>query len=290
MRLGNGSRVVVADSGPSTLPVSVVALPGWKGADLGLRRLVAHTARRGLRVVTVNLPGMGVSESTGRLHRGLTELSELVEEVLDSIGATEPVVLVGHSFGATIGVTVASRRLAPLRGLVLVSPVVVRPDRRTGLSAYAGHACAGLFASVMSRAPRPIADAVVGSTLLEDAGNLTLARHGLRGFLRIRAEAAPERHLGADPRVAADHLRVASRSGCLERAGEVGIPTWIVAGDRDQLSPVDDLTRLCEALPHGRLRLLAGAGHLAHQEDAEALAALVADCVAEAVRTKIPPA
>jgi len=272
---------VVADSGPSTRPVSVVALPGWKGADVGLRRLVARTAERGLRVVTVNLPGMGVSESAGRLHGGLEELSALVEEVLGKVGAPQPVVFVGHSFGATIGVAVAARQLVPLRGLVLVSPVVVRPDGRSGPSAYAGNACASLFAAVLSRAPRRMADAVVRSTVIEDAGNATLARHGVSGFRRIRAEAAPERHLAADPRVAADHLRVAARSGCLELAGDVRVPTWIVAGDRDQLSPVGDLTRLCETLPRGRMRLLPGAGHLAHQEDAEAFSELVADRVAD---------
>lgn len=279
--LADGSQVVVADSGPSTRPVGVVALPGWKGADVGLRRLVARTGRRGLRVVTVNLPGMGVSPSTGRLEHGLNGLCELVEEVLEKVGAPEPVVFIGHSFGATIGMAIAGRRLVPLRGLVLVSPVVVRPNGRPGPGARAGNACASLFAAVLARAPRRVAEAVVRSTVLEDVGNASLVRHGFRGFLRIRAEAVPERHLPVDARVAADHLRLASGHGCLELAGDVKVSTWIVAGGRDQLSPLRDLTRLCEALPTARMRLLPGAGHLAHQEDAEAMSELVADCVAD---------
>ncbi|MFY9914758.1 MAG: alpha/beta hydrolase [Nocardioidaceae bacterium] len=281
MRLDSGAQVVVADSGPSARPVSVVALPGWKGADVGLRKLVARTVQRGLRVATINLPGMGVSDSAGRLDRGLDELSRLVEEVLGNMGAPAPVVFVGHSFGATIGVAVAGRRLVSLRGLVLVSPVVVRPNGRSGPGARVGNSCASLFAAVLAGAPGVVADAVVRSTVLEDVGNAFLARHGLRGFLRIRAEAAPERHLTADPRAAADQLRVAARHGCLELAGDVQVPTWIVAGDRDQLSPMSDLTRLCDALPRARMRLLPGAGHLAHQEDAEAMSELVADCVSD---------
>ena len=280
MGLDSGSKVVVADSGPSTRPVSVVALPGWKGADVGLRKIAARTVQRGLRVVTLNLPGMGVSASTGRLD-GLDELSGLVEQVLGKVNAPEPVVLVGHSFGATIGMAVAGRQLVPLRGLVLVSPVVVRPSGRSGAGARAGNACASLFAALLAGAPGAVADAVVSSTVLEDVGNAFLARHGLRGFLRIRAEAAPERRLRADPRVAADHLRVAARHGCLELAGDVRVPTWIVAGDRDQLSPTGDLRRLCDALPSARMRLLPGAGHLAHQEDAEELGDLVAGCVSD---------
>lgn len=279
--LDSGSRVVVADSGPPTRPISVVALPGWKGADVGLRRSGARIAQGGSRVVTVNFPGMGVTESTGRLVGGLDELSEVVEEVLGKVCAPAPVVLVGHSFGATIALAVAARRLVSLRGLVLVSPVVASPKRRSGVSAWAGNACADLFAAVLERAPRVVADAVVRSTLVEDLGNAFLARHGLAGFRRIRAEAAPERHLRADPRAAADHLRVAARHGCLEFAGEVRVPTWIVAGDRDQLSPRSDLTRLCEALPNAQMRLLPNAGHLAHQEDAEAMSFLVAECLTD---------
>lgn len=279
--LDSGPQVVVADSGPSVRPVDVVAVPGWKGADVGLRKLVARTVHGGFRVVIVNLPGMGVSESTARLDQGLDELSGLLEEVLGKVSSPEPVVLVGHSFGATIAAAVAGRRLVPLRGLVLVSPVVVPPSSRTGAGARAANACVNLFASVLASAPRLVADAAVRSTVIEDVANAFLTRRGLSGFGRIRAEAAAERRLAADPRAAADQLLVAAGHGCLESAADVRVPTWIVAGDRDQLSPRSELTRLCDALATGRMTLLHGAGHLAHQEDAEAMSGLLADCVTD---------
>ena len=281
LTLDSGSQVVIADSGPEGRPVSVVALPGWKGADVGLRTLVAQTVRGGFRVVIVNLPGMGVSESGARLDQGLEELSGLVEEVLGRVSTHEPVVLVGHSFGATIAAAVAGRRLVPLRGLVLVSPVVVPPSARSGPGARVSNACVSLFAAVLASAPRLVADAVVGSSVIEDVANALLARRGLRGFRRIRAEAAAERHLGVDPRAAADHLLTAMGHGCLEFAGDVLVPTWIVAGDRDQLSSSSELARLREALATGRMTLLNGAGHLAHQEEAEAMSGLLADCVTD---------
>ena len=161
--LDSGSHVVVADSGPSGRPVDVVAVPGWKGADVGLRTLVARTVHGGFRVVIVNLPGMGVSESTARLGQDLDELSGLLEEVLGKLSSPEPVVLVGHSFGATIAAAVAARRLVPLRGLVLVSPVVVPPTSRSGAGARAANACVNLFAAVLAGAPGLVADAAVRS-------------------------------------------------------------------------------------------------------------------------------
>jgi pimeloyl-ACP methyl ester carboxylesterase len=279
--LDGGSQVVLADSGPADRPVSVVAVPGWKGVDVGLRTLVARTVHAGFRVVIVNLPGTGVSPGAGRLAEGLDELSALVEEVLASLSTPEAVLLVGHSFGATIATAVAARGLAPLRGLVLVSPVVVPPSGRSGPGERAANACLRLFATVLARAPRSVAEAVARSSVLEDVGNVFLARRGLNGFRRIRAEAAPERHLPVDPRSAADQLRAAVAHGCLESAAEVPVPTWIVAGDRDQLSPPDELRDLCDALPIGRLTLLPGAGHLAHQEDAQAMSDLLADCVTD---------
>lgn len=277
--LGSGSQVVLADSGPSSRRVSVVVLPGWKGADVGLQKLVARTADDGFRVLILNLPGMGVSDSTARLEHGLDELAALVEEVLGTLSTPEPVVLVGHSFGATIAAAVAGRRLVPLRGLVLVSPVVLRPQGRSGPGARTANACVNLFAAVLARAPRLIADAVVRSSVIEDVVNALLARRGLTGFLRIRAEAAPERQLAADPRAAADQLLVAAGHGCLESATRVRVPTWIVAGERDQLSPRGELARLRDAVATCRMSLLQGAGHLAHQEDAEAMSGLLADAV-----------
>lgn len=281
--LDTGSRVVIADSGPSSRPVGVVAVPGWKGADVGLRKLVARTVNDGCRVMILNLPGMGVSESGARLGDGLDGLSDLVEEVLGTLGTSEPVILAGHSFGATIAAAVAGRRLVPLRGLVLVSPVVVRPSGRSGAGAHAANACVNLFAAVLARAPRPVADAVVRSAVIEDVANAFLTRRGLSGFRRIRAEAAPERHLTADPRAAADQLLVASGHGCLESAAAVRVPTWIVAGDRDQLSPRDELEQLCGAVATCRMTLLPGAGHLAHQEEAEAMSGLFADAITHVV-------
>jgi pimeloyl-ACP methyl ester carboxylesterase len=279
--LERGSRIVVADSGPPGRPVTVVALPGWKGADVGLRTLVSHTVANGFRVVTLNLPGLGGSDSGPRLDRGLDELSALVEEVLGRIEDPGPVVLVGHSFGATIAAAVARRHLVPLRGLVLVSPVVVPPTGRSGPAARASMACINLFAAVLADAPRVLAEAVARSSMLEDVANVFLTRRGPSGFRRIRAEAAPERHLPVDPRAAADQLMVATAHGCLESAPDIFDPTWIMAGDRDPLSPREELARLCAALTDGRLTLLPGSGHLAHQEDAEAMSALLAQCVTD---------
>jgi pimeloyl-ACP methyl ester carboxylesterase len=279
--LERGSRVVLADSGPPGRPVTVVALPGWKGADVGLRTLVSHTVTSGYRVVTLNLPGLGGSDGGPRLDRGLDELAALVEELVGRLGTPEPVVLVGHSFGATIATAVAARRLVPVRGLVLVSPVVVPPAGRSGTAARASMACIRVFAAVLAGAPPRLAAAVVRSSVLEDVANVFLPRHGPSGFRRIRAEAAPERHLAVDPRAAADQLRVATLHGCLEPAPDISVPTWIVAGDRDPLSPREELAHLCSALAAGRLALLPGAGHLAHQEDADAMSLLLADCVAD---------
>jgi pimeloyl-ACP methyl ester carboxylesterase len=168
-----------------------------------------------------------------------------------------------------------------LRGLVLVSPVVLAPRSRSGPAQTVLNACVNGFASVLARAPRRVAEAVVRSGVIEDVANGFLARRGVSGFRRIRARAAVERVVAADPRAAADQLAVAAAHGCLDLASAVSVPTWIVAGDRDQLSPERELACLREALPIGRMTLLPGAGHLAHQEDAEALSVLLAGCVSD---------
>jgi pimeloyl-ACP methyl ester carboxylesterase len=282
LTLSNGSTVVIADTGPPAEPVTVLAVPGWKGSDIGLQGLVGRTVDMGKRVVTVNLPGAGVSPSAPDGGYGLNELVDLVEQVVSALEPASKPVLLGHSFGATVTAAVAAKRKSPIAGLLLVSPVVVGSQSRpTGLVGMLTAPAATATNRILRSFPRGLADAAIRSRLAESVVNTTLARRGVRGVARIHVWSKAERGLAADPRAMGSQLLVAASHGCLESAARLRVPAVIIAGDRDQLSTVDELRRLSAALPHGRLILVPGAGHLAHHEDAETLSRLVAEGVSE---------
>jgi 3-oxoadipate enol-lactonase len=58
---------------------------------------------------------------------------------------------------------------------------------------------------------------------------------------------------------------------------EITAPTLVVAGSDDAATPVEHQELLAERIPHARLVVLGGAGHLANVEQPEQFSRLVAE-------------
>lgn len=270
LQLRTGDSVVVADSGTGVRG-TVVALPGLKGSDLGLRAVCAPLVSRGHRVVSVNLPGMGLSASVPGRRYSFPQLVDIVDEVVEAIGLDAgPVVVLGHSFGATLAMAVARRRDAGLRGLLLVSPVVVPVNDQSGMTERLSRTLVDATATILSQVPAGLGRRLIRSQLIDALSTAVLAQRGVSGFRRIRAASSSERFLAPDPSVVASHLQAAARHGCAEFSADIKVSTWIIAGTADNMSPVEDLHWLRDAL-NARLDLIPGAGHLAHHEDVDAI-------------------
>jgi pimeloyl-ACP methyl ester carboxylesterase len=206
LSLSTGDQVLIADSAPGARGPIVLAIPGWKGSDLGLRALCAPLVRRRYRVVTLNLPGMGMSPTTTARRYPINHLVDIVDEVVDGMRlAAGPVILVGHSFGATLATSVASRRRGGLRGLVLVSPVVIPLHERPGIAERLSWMAVEASAALLPRLPLSFGHRVVRSRVADSLAAALLARRGVSGFRRIREASSSERCLIPDPCALADH-------------------------------------------------------------------------------------
>ncbi|MQA30207.1 MAG: alpha/beta fold hydrolase [Luteitalea sp.] len=112
----NGATLVDEVIG-AIVPRHIVFLHGWGGNRESLRgigTLFQHTHQ----VHLLDLPGFGEAPppSAGWDTINYTDLVQ--QYVLERLSG--PVVLVGHSFGGRISVRLAARRLAQIRGLVLM--------------------------------------------------------------------------------------------------------------------------------------------------------------------------
>ncbi|MFF8837536.1 alpha/beta fold hydrolase [Streptomyces sp. NPDC015130] len=113
---GAETHVVLAGSGETT----VVFVPGTNFNAAASLPLATALVAAGHRVLLVDVPGQpGLSSgerglSGGRLPWYGTWLSEVIEKL-----SSQPVTVMGHSFGAAIALSSASRRI---ERLVLVSP------------------------------------------------------------------------------------------------------------------------------------------------------------------------
>ena len=60
-----------------------------------------------------------------------------------------------------------------------------------------------------------------------------------------------------------------------KRLGSIAAPTLVITGDSDRIVPVENSRRIAERIPHARLLVLEGAGHVFPLErEAETVRAL----------------
>ena len=70
---------------------------------------------------------------------------------------------------------------------------------------------------------------------------------------------------------------MAARPDSFDTLRSLSVPALVVAGDEDTLSTEADAQAMADALPHGRLVTVHGAGHLSAVEAPEEFNAAVSD-------------
>jgi pimeloyl-ACP methyl ester carboxylesterase len=248
-------------AGPADAPTVVLA-HCW-GGNRGLWGAVARKlVAAGHRVVLYDQRGHGRS-TMGDAAASTDRLGLDLEAVLEHLDVTDAV-LAGHSMG---GMTI--------QALAVGHPEVI--DARVRALVLAGTS-----SNVMPRPLAPaLADRAVGDALLRPwASNAA----GL-AFVRGAVGARPYRSHVVATRDAFFGTPGTTRSWCLvgmsgmdyrEGLGSISVPTTVIVGTRDTLTPPRMARVLAERIPKAELIVLQGAGHMLPLEEPEAVAAAIA--------------
>jgi pimeloyl-ACP methyl ester carboxylesterase len=224
------------------------------GANIEMWRPLRR-ALAGRRTVAFDAPGTGASP-TPKTPVGMNQLAHLVSASLDQLGFAD-VDLLGYSFGGAVAQVVARQDRRRVRRLILAGSTSgwggfsIHPLAVAGLATparyYLGHQGDG-----MSRL-------AFGDTRQATFYNLDAARSAL-----------PPSTLGYWWQLLA--IGLWSSHGWLDQISQ---DTLVIVGDRDRAAPVANSKVLAAGIPHARLEVVAGAGHLM----------LMTDDVAEVART-----
>jgi len=262
-----------AGEGQGELPAFLL-LHGFASSLESFRYLAPHLAAYG-RVVAYDRPGFGLSERpmpeeySGQLDPyDPAAQAEFAFGLMDALGL-EKAVLVGHSSGARLALEMA----------------IDRPERVTGLVVIGAAPYVSASRSWLSRL-------VMNSPQLERLGPVFLRQlDGEPGMRMLRAawadpsaidQAAMEayrRPLGVEnwDRALWQMNRAEPPRSLAGTLGALRHPTLVVAGLADAIVPVSESERLASELPNARLELLAGCGHVPHEECPATLHALLDD-------------
>jgi pimeloyl-ACP methyl ester carboxylesterase len=183
--------------------------------------------------IVIELPGHGKSGGSGRLS--IESYADFIESLV-AVMQLASVTLIGHSMGGAIAQTLALRRSPWLRGLVLVgtgAKLRVAPDLLHLLDVDYNKAvdliCSRAFGASVS-------DSVIGPYR--------------KGLLRTPSE------------ITRNDFRACDAFDAMEEVGGIRIPTLIVSGDADELTPPKYGDYLLDRIPGASLTIIAGAGHM----------------------------
>jgi pimeloyl-ACP methyl ester carboxylesterase len=245
----------------------IVFVHGLRGDHHGLEPIVAHL--EGAQVVVPDLPGFGVSPPLRSDRHDIGGYAGWTRDLLAAVAPAGDAVLAGHSFGSIVTAAAVAGG-ASVRGLVLVNPIAASAlagPRRflTGLT-VAYHRFAGVLpesaGTWLLRHPLMTRIASVAMTTTPDAA--------LRRW--IHAEHARYFSTFADRRTLLEAFHASVRHDVGQAATAVGVPTLLVAAERDDIAPLAAQRALAERFADARLAVVPGTGHLAHYEAPAAVA------------------
>jgi pimeloyl-ACP methyl ester carboxylesterase len=98
-------------------------LHGWGLTDRSYSRSLRRLVSAGLRVYAPAMPGFGGTADLPSGQRNLTGYARWVTAFAEEIGITEPVTLVGHSFGGGVAIRTAHDAPELVARLVLVNSI-----------------------------------------------------------------------------------------------------------------------------------------------------------------------
>ncbi len=215
----------------------------WTGQILGLSQQA--------RIVAIDLCGFGRSSSaSGTLS--MERLARDIATVLNDFGITQPVTLCGLSMGGYVAFAFWKQFARRLEKLVLC-------DTRA-----------------VADAPAAAEKRLASATRLEKENDIKFLADDLLPKLFGETtrtdrpgliEATRSVILATNPRSAAAAQRgMAERPSYESQLGKINVPTLVICGEHDAISPAAEMRGFAKLLPQGRYVEIPGAGHMSPLE------------------------
>src|SRR5215467_6864874 len=239
----NGINAFVATGGREfnkSLPAVVLI----HGAGFDHSAWALHSrwfAHHGFAVLVPDLPGHGRSQ--GPALRSIAEMADWTAALLDAAGTTKAH-LIGHSMGSLIALETAARHPAKVSALGLIGTAATMPVGPDLLNAAEANDDAAIdMCSIWGLG----FDAEIGGSLAPG-----MWMHG--GAQRMLRRCAP----GV---LFTDLSACNSYQDALAAAAKVTVPTTLVLGEKDMMTPLKAGKALASAIAHARTVVIKGAGH-----------------------------
>jgi magnesium chelatase accessory protein len=217
-------------------------------------------------VVALDLPGQGFTRREARHALSLPAMSQAIGALLRRLDI-EPELAIGHSAGAAIALQMTLEGIIAPRALVSVNGAILP------LGGWAGRTFSPLARLLVGMPGVPslfaglAAQRSMVERLLRDTGS-RLDAEGTALYARLLRR--PDHVSAALAMMAAWDLDTLAA-----RLARLRTPLLLIVGEQDRTIRPSDARRVRRLVPTARIASLPGLGHLAHEEDPAAVAALI---------------
>jgi 3-oxoadipate enol-lactonase len=213
------------------------------------------------RVIAPDLRGFGRSSVT----EGTVTMEQFADDcqaLLGALGIDEPITFCGLSMGGYIAWQFARKYGDRLSRLILCD------TRAAADSAEAADTRRKMARHVLASGTEFIASAMLPKLFAPS----TVERHP------DRIEAVRQMILGSDPQgIAAAQQGLAARPDATPWLATIGMPTLVLVGASDAISPPEEMQQIAAAIPHSEYRVIPAAGHMAPMENPDAVNAAMTE-------------
>jgi pimeloyl-ACP methyl ester carboxylesterase len=267
-------ELFIQEAGPPGGPL-VLLVHGVGAWSEIWRETMKRLAESGYRAIAVDVPPFGFSERPESGDYTTATQGRRLAALIQTLNG-HAITLVGHSFGSRA--TVEAAMLVPerLRSLVLVDAALGLHDANGQPLASTGSG--GAAAAILDIGPlrRPIVAGLLTNPLM--------SRTLLRQLISRKEAATPERVASFQRPLALKGGTTAmgkwlqwftradmpERSGRIESYRSLGVPSLVIWGEVDSLTPLAQGRSVAALLPNARLEVLPGTGHIPAIENPDA--------------------
>jgi pimeloyl-ACP methyl ester carboxylesterase len=227
--------------------VKILILHGWGSSAQNWSKVKDALESRGAEVILPDLPGFGQNLILDKPW-SVDDYAQWVFDFCQKQGLSQ-FFLLGHSFGGGIAVKLASSFPLAIRGLILASPAL---KRRKGPVYWFVLFWAKIGKFIFSLPPfsflQPLARKIIYFII------------GKRDYYRLEDETIKKT------------FRNVVEKDMIGYLPKINIPTLIIWGDKDMMTPFKDASLVQKGIKNSQLEIVKGANHALNLHNAEILA------------------
>jgi len=226
---------------------TLLILHGWQSSGEKWQKVKEYLEKEGIRVITPDLPGFKQENQLTRAW-DLDDYVNWVEQFIKN-NTSDPIFLLGHSFGGRIAIKFAAKHPEKLSGLILVSAAGITPRPKIKIKIFWVFAKIGhlIFSLPILKLFRSYAKKVVYFLAGE-----TDYRFAQQVFLKETFK-----------KVISENL--------VSLLPQIRTQTLMIWGEKDKMTPLEDAHIMKGKIKGSELEVLDDIGHFSYLESPELL-------------------